>query len=489
MTETAQFTIDLREAVRKRQARARNSAGTAWVDIDLPVAEAVAFLTAEVADAQARLSAASASIDRLVATLPDSGTAIAQRSITARVTETEGTVESQASDITTLQSDLDVVEADLGDVEADVATRATATALAALTTRVTSAEGTITSQASSITALQSDLGDVEADVATRATATALTALTTRVTSAEGTITSQASSITTLTASLADKADATVVEELEVRVGDNEDDFDSVARWSVKTSVNGLVGGIGLYNDGTTTDFYVRADRFTVLPNDLDLDDARVPFAVVGGVVYLDIAAIRDGTILTAKIGNAVITNAKIQNLAVSAAKIQDLNVFDIAIGNSISSDNYVSGVRGFRIARTGASQFPAADILGTITANLANVTGTLSAGHIDSDVINAVTLWSGTRTISGETERSFAVGSVTGYQNIALLGLIQNTYGGIVIWPRSSIPSSGHRTSYAPINSDRTQSVLARLSGSTLYVRNGRSVENFTARQIIGFSI
>ena len=36
-----------------------------------------------------------------------------------------------------------------------------------------------------------------------------------------------------------------------------------AQYMVKTDVNGLVSGIGLYNDGNVSDFFVRADRFAV----------------------------------------------------------------------------------------------------------------------------------------------------------------------------------------------------------------------------------
>jgi len=67
---------------------------------------------------------------------------------------------------------------------------AQATALSALDTRVTSAEGTITSQGTSITSLTNT-------VANKADSSALAALTSRVTTAEGNITSQGSSVTTL----------------------------------------------------------------------------------------------------------------------------------------------------------------------------------------------------------------------------------------------------------------------------------------------------
>ena len=53
-----------------------------------------------------------------------------------------------------------------------------------------------------------------------------------------------------------------------------------AQWSMKLDVNGYVSGIGQYNDGTTSQFAVRADRFYIAdPNN---KVASTPFQVVNG---------------------------------------------------------------------------------------------------------------------------------------------------------------------------------------------------------------
>jgi peptidoglycan hydrolase CwlO-like protein len=66
---------------------------------------------------------------------------------------------------------------------------------------VTSAEGSITSQASDITQLQSDLTTLDGTVS--GNSTAISSLTTRVTDNEGDITSTASSLTALSSTVTD----------------------------------------------------------------------------------------------------------------------------------------------------------------------------------------------------------------------------------------------------------------------------------------------
>ena len=90
----------------------------------------------------------------------------------------------------------------------------------------------------------------------------------------------------------------------------------LARWLVKTQVGDLVGGVGLLNDGTTTKFYVAADKFAIIPPGLEVepdnDNTVLPFIVQDGTVYIDIAKISEG------------------------------NIFDLAIGNKIQSSNFLA---------------------------------------------------------------------------------------------------------------------------------------------------
>ena len=129
-------------------------------------------------------------------------TASATESLTSEVTALDGVVTAQGQKLTELTASLtDVQGAVVGN----------ASAIESLKTSVTTQGNTITSQGQSITSLNNNLtitnnnvADAQADadsaltqLVTKADASALNALTTRVTAAEGTITSQGSSITSL----------------------------------------------------------------------------------------------------------------------------------------------------------------------------------------------------------------------------------------------------------------------------------------------------
>lgn len=75
-----------------------------------------------------------------------------------------------------------------------------------------------------------------------------------------------------------------------------------ALYTAKVDVNGLVGGFGIYNNGTFVDAGFDVDRFWV---GRTVNKVK-PFVIYGGVVYIDKARIRDADIDTLKIaGNAV----------------------------------------------------------------------------------------------------------------------------------------------------------------------------------------
>lgn len=173
-------------------------------------------LDTRVTSAEQTIESQSTDITSLQSSVTDnandiSGTSTALSALTTRVTTNEGSLTSQASDITQLQADLTSAEGDI---------TATSTALGALTTRVTTTEGVTTANSSSITSLTSDMVAAESDIT--ANASAISGLDTRVTSAEGTITSHSSDITALEATVDNpttgvSANATAVSTLDVRV--------------------------------------------------------------------------------------------------------------------------------------------------------------------------------------------------------------------------------------------------------------------------------
>lgn len=72
----------------------------------------------------------------------------------------------------------------------------------------------------------------------------------------------------------------------------------------KLTVNDLVGGFGLYNDGVGVEAGFDVDRFWIGRTSAD---KRKPFIIDGGVVYLDEAVIREASITWAMIGDLEIS--------------------------------------------------------------------------------------------------------------------------------------------------------------------------------------
>lgn len=153
-------------------------------------------LLADIAGLNGEVTAHDTLITDLTTVVAGKASASALSALDTRVTAAEGVNTSQATSITSLNT--------------TVAGKADASALTALTTRVTSAEGVNTSQATLIT-------DLTTVVAGKASASALSALDTRVTSAEGVNTSQATAITSLNTTVAGKADASALTALTTRV--------------------------------------------------------------------------------------------------------------------------------------------------------------------------------------------------------------------------------------------------------------------------------
>lgn len=177
-----------------------------------------------------------------------------------------------------------------------------------------------------------------------ASAAALSTLDTKVTSIDGKVTTHASSITQLQADVSGNSSKLIVQ------GDVVNGLK--ASYVVKTDVNGLVTGYGLYNEGGVGAFGVNADYFYV-GNGTTATGGKKPFMVltsaqtIGGVTYpagtwIDVALIANATIGTAHIANASITDAHIVSL--NASKITAGIIDAERIGaNSISVEKLMVG--------------------------------------------------------------------------------------------------------------------------------------------------
>ena len=116
-----------------------------------------------------------------------------------------------------------------------------------------------------------------------------------------------------------------------------------ALWTAKVSVNGLIGGFGVYNDGQTVEAGFDVDRFWVGRTNAN---KRKPFIIENDVVYIDDAAINKLTFtkLRAADGSLIVENGKI--------KAQYLEVNQLVV-NEAQSKNYVAGSIGWKLYANG----------------------------------------------------------------------------------------------------------------------------------------
>lgn len=170
-------------------------------------ASAISELNTNVANIDGTLTSQAQSLDQLksdLATVNTTANTATNSAATAQNTANTAVTSSNAnaSAITDLQGSIATIN---GTLE----TKANASALSDLSTRVTNAEGVNTSQGGAITDLKNSLTTTNATVATKADSSALGALNSRVTANEGNITSQANSLTNLTSRVSNTHNYTV----------------------------------------------------------------------------------------------------------------------------------------------------------------------------------------------------------------------------------------------------------------------------------------
>lgn len=170
---------------------------------------------------------------------------------------------------------------------------------------------------------------------------------------------------------ADQANATAINQVQTNLNNNTATVNTKIDTSISTltnninstysltaNANGVVSGIKLVaNSGASTNsaIYFVADKFVVSPAS-STANAKSPFTVDSGIVYLNNAMIKNASIGTALIADASISNAKIANASINNVKIQDGTITNAKIANgqidrakitnSLQSDNYVSGSTG-----------------------------------------------------------------------------------------------------------------------------------------------
>lgn len=116
-----------------------------------------------------------------------------------------------------------------------------------------------------------------------------------------------------------------------------------ALWTAKVSVNGLIGGFGVYNDGRTVEAGFDVDRFWIGRTGAN---KRKPFIIDSGVVYIDEAAVNKLTFnkLRDESGSFIVQNGKIQAKYLAV---------DVLVANQAQSPNFVSGSTGWAMKLDG----------------------------------------------------------------------------------------------------------------------------------------
>ena len=306
----------------------------------------------------------------------------------AGITDVEGRLTLQKSEITALQTQSETIIADvaqakldivatndnLGNLESTVNTKASAASVDGLTARVTTAEQDISS-------VQDDIGNLEATVNTKASTASVDGLTARVATAEQDISSVQDDLGNLESTVNTKASVSSVDALGAQYAAVSTELtatkDDVAglqgQLVLKVDVNGHVTGMGVYADSSGSAVVWLADKFLFMaPDGSGTPKQVMGMGYVNGVYQLGLngSLIVDGSIVARMVGaneiiansanikNGVVTNAKIANAAIDTAKIADI----------IQSTNYVEGASGWRIQKSGAAEFNNVTVRGTVEA-------------------------------------------------------------------------------------------------------------------------
>lgn len=266
------------------------------------------------------------------ATADANATAIS--SLQTKVSDIDGKVTAQTSQLSSMQSKVDASSSKVDQLSKTISdSQSTQASLN------TSLQSQIDAQASANIKNQTDLNSAATSIATikstqSTQATQLSAIAKQQTDMTASLDNQSASIQTLQESVA-----------------NNDSLKST--WMVKMETNSAgqkyAAGIALGVDGKSqqSQFLVQADRFALI--NTSNGNTTTPFVIDNGVTYMNAAYIKDGAI----------TNAK--------------------IGGEIRSDNFVDGSQGWRVGKDGSSQFHNVVVRGHVEANSGSFRGAVYA--------------------------------------------------------------------------------------------------------------
>ena len=164
-----------------------------------------------------------------------------------------------------------------------------------------------------------------------------------------------------------------------------------AAYTAKVQANGLIGGFGVFNDGTTVDAAFDVDRFWIGRTN---SNRRKPFIIDDGNVYMDTALIRSGTIQEGQLGAITIGKLKKNDgtpittvaglIRADALDADNLTVAEAAtFYGDVQSGNF-NASRGWRLLQNGYAEFMGGRFNGTVEVTGGTLADDVSIAGIDS---------------------------------------------------------------------------------------------------------
>ena len=256
-----------------------------------------------------------------------------------------------------------------------------------------------------------------------------------------------------------------------------------ARYTAVVSVNGLIGGFGVYNDGSTIQAGFDVDEFWVGKTQAN---KRKPFIISGGVTYIDDAAIEKLTFtkLRAADNSLVFESGKL--------KADYINVTKLTGGNFVgyawpaTGDGFFLGPEGFLMGNGNTNKYIQITSDGNFFApGFSIINGNASfSGTLTANTVNAVNIVGGAITEGYFTESasgtvSITVTGVAGGAGIVVLCYVGNPYiatggGGKDSYQYTAIP-------YGTLHVNNGPAVTSQ-SGTLYYAFTGISNQSYTFR-------
>ena len=304
-------------------------------------------------------SALAESID-LVAVAFGDNLAAAQSSLHSEITTVDGRV-------TTLAGVVDSVIAASG---TGVTSAQLAAAESSLTALIDVVDDRVTTLASVVDTVETTAGDN--------LAAAQSALTSSIVTERNRITALSSAVDTVETEAAGNlasAQTTLTTNINL-LGGKVDEIGAL--YTVKLNVNGLQGGLGVYNDGTTVEAGFDVDRFWV--GRTNADSGRKPFIIDNGIVYVNQAVI---PLLTADKINGYNLQIMSGGFGEHSYPAAGQTGFYLGPEGLMIGNQNTPGSGYFQIDANGDVSSPQFNIIGGV----ATFAGSLAAGVLDSSQI------------------------------------------------------------------------------------------------------